>query len=128
GIGTFVDLALVDPPDTVQGPLALSTTTRIAEPPAEHRCDAQVTALIRRALNSWLPRARGKKFGPFPHTFGDEALPGPLQGVADQRGQPLESSAGGDRQFGLCPAHDPTRTAENSAHPGKRRVVRRQDV
>src|SRR6266568_2036026 len=87
-----------------------------------------MTALVGGALNPCLPCARRNKLCPFPHTLGDETLPGSLQGFADQQSQALEGSAGGERQFGLRPTHYAAWTAQGSAHPGKCGVIRSQDV
>src|SRR5260221_13750471 len=64
----------------------------------------------------------------FPDTFGNEALPSLLQGLADQRGQSLERGTGGDRQFRLRPAHYAAGTTQGSACLRKRGVVHCQDV
>src|SRR6266496_3063239 len=127
-IRCFVDHALVSSPDAVPGRITLRATARIEQPAAQHRGDAQVTALVRGGLNPCLPCVRSNKLCPFPHPLGDEALPSPLHGFTDEFGQALEGSARGERQFSLCPAHGAPWSAQGGAHLGQRRVVSRQDV
>ena len=123
-----MDHALVSSPDAVPGRITLRATARIEQPAAQHRGDAQVTALVRGGLNPCLPCVRSNKLCPFPHPLGDEALPSPLHGFTDEFGQALEGSARGERQFSLCPAHGAPWSAQGGAHLGQRRVVSRQDV